>query len=98
LLRQIAFPQAVHRIRFGLADAVVILGTLVLLYVAARTGFESLVRFHPPDIIPAVSLDPHNLPNYAARSTLRMFIALFSSTLFTLIYGCIAAHKFVGSR
>ncbi len=93
LLRPILFPQAVTRIRFGLADAVVILGTLFLLYIAARTGSESLVKFHPPDIIPAVSLDPHNLPNYAARSTLRMFIALFASTVFTLIYGYIAAHS-----
>lgn len=93
LLRPILFPQAVHRIRFGLADAVVILGTLLLLYIAARTGSESFVKFHPPDIIPAVTLDPHNLPNYAARSTLRMFIALFASTIFTLVYGYIAAHS-----
>ena len=76
-----------------MADAAVILGTLFLLYVAARTGSESLVKFHPPDIIPAVSLDPHNLPNYAARSTLRMFIALIASTIFTLIYGYAAAHN-----
>ena len=93
LLRPILFPQAVHRIRFGLADAVVIFGTLFLLYVAARTGSEALVKFQPPDLIPAVSLDPRNLPNYAARSTLRMFIALFASTIFTLIYGYIAAHS-----
>ena len=93
LLRPLLLPHAIHRIRFGLADAVVILGTLTLLYVAARTGSESLVRFHPPDIIPVVSLDPHYLPNYAARSTLRMFIALMFSTLFTLIYGYVAAHS-----
>jgi NitT/TauT family transport system permease protein len=92
-LRLIPYPQALHRIRFGVADAVVILGTLALLYVAARTGSESLVKFRPPDIIPAVSLDPHNLPNYAARSTLRMFVALFASTIFTLVYGYIAAHS-----
>jgi NitT/TauT family transport system permease protein len=93
LLRPILFPQAVHRIRFGVADAVVILGTLTLLYVAARTGSQSLVNFRPPDTIPAISLDPHNLPNYAARSTLRMFIALLASVFFTLIYGYIAAHS-----
>jgi NitT/TauT family transport system permease protein len=93
LLRVILYPQAIHRIRFGVADAVVILGTMALLYVAARTGSESLVKFRPPDIIPGVSLDPHNLPNYAARSTLRMFVALFASTVFTLIYGYIAAHS-----
>ena len=92
-MRTLAIPQAVQRYRFGLADAVVILGTLTLLYFAARTGSESLVAFHPPDTIPSVSLDPSNLPNYAARSTLRMFAALAASTVFTLIYGYIAAHN-----
>ena len=92
-MRTLAIPQAFHRYRFGLADAVVILGTLFLLAIAARVGSESLVRFHPPDTIPSVSLDPANLPNYAARSTLRMFAALAASTIFTLIYGYIAAHS-----
>ena len=41
----------------------------------------------------AVSLDPANLPNYAARSTLRMFIALLCSIVFTLIYGYAAARS-----
>ena len=61
---------------FRPADLAVGLGTLALLYVAARVGAESFVRFHPPDVIPQINLDPRNLPNYAARSTLRMFIAL----------------------
>ena len=70
-----------------------VLGTLVLLYLAARAGGQSFVAFHPPDIIPAVSLDPRALPGYAARSTLRMFIALVLSILFTLIYGYAAARS-----
>ena len=78
---------------FRPADLAVGLGTLALLYVAARVGAESFVRFHPPDIIPTVSLDPRNLPNYAARSTLRMFIALIFSTLFTFVYGYAAARS-----
>ena len=92
-MRTLPIPQAIHRLRFGLPDAVVVLGTLFLLYIAARVGAESFVRFQPPDIIPAISLDPHNLPNYAARSTLRMFLALAASTVFTLIYGYAAAHS-----
>ncbi len=76
-----------------MADLAVGLGTLGLLYVVARVGGESLVRFHPPDVIPAVSLDPRNLPNYAARSTLRMFIALILSTIFTFVYGYAAARS-----
>src|ERR1700748_2993337 len=78
---------------FRPADLAVGLGTLALLYVAARVGAESFVRFHPPDVIPQISLDPRNLPNYAARSTLRMFIALICSTLFTFIYGYSAARS-----
>jgi NitT/TauT family transport system permease protein len=79
--------------RFGLADLAVGLGILALIYVVARTGSESLVGFNPPDVIPSVSLDPRNLPGYAARSTLRMFIALFCSTLFTFVYGYAAARS-----
>lgn len=78
---------------FRPADLAVGLGTLALLYVAARVGSESFVRFHPPDVIPQISLDPRNLPNYAARSTLRMFIALICSTLFTFVYGYSAARS-----
>ena len=78
---------------FGLADLAVGLGTLALLYVIARVGAESLVHFAPPEVIPTISLDPANLPNYAARSTLRMFLALFASVLFTFAYGYIAAHS-----
>ena len=64
----------------GLADLAVGLGVLTLLYVVAKVGAQSLVQFSPPDVIPTVDLDPRNLPNYAARSTLRMFVALGFST------------------
>jgi len=69
------------------------LGVLTTLYVVAHVGAESLVKFKPPDIIPSVNLDPRNLPNYAARSTLRMFLALIASTLFTFVYGYTAARS-----
>jgi NitT/TauT family transport system permease protein len=75
------------------ADLAIGLGTLALLYVVARVGAESFVRFSPPEVIPSVSLDPQNLPNYAARSTLRMFIALACSTGFTFVYGYAAARS-----
>ena len=47
----------------GLADLAVGLGVLTLLYVVAKVGAQSLVRFNPPDVIPTVDLDPRNLPN-----------------------------------
>src|SRR5579863_10378520 len=87
-------PQAnVKRPSFGLPDVAVSLGILALLYVVARAGSQALVTFNPPDVIPSVDLNPRNLPNYAARSTLRMFIALAFSTLFTFVYGYTAARN-----
>lgn len=87
-------PQAdLRRPALGLADLAVGLGVLTLLYLVAHVGAESLVRFVPPEVVPSISLDPGNLPNYAARSTLRMFIALAASTVFTFIYGYAAARS-----
>ncbi len=89
------FPtrDVLRRLPFGMADVVLILGTMVLLYSIAQVGAGMLEQFQPPDIIPAISLDPRNLPYYAARSTLRMFIALMASFLFTFVYGYAAAHS-----
>jgi NitT/TauT family transport system permease protein len=85
--------RKVDRRALGLADVAVGLGVMALLYVVARVGAQSLVRFNPPDVIPSVGLDPRNLPNYAARSTLRMFLALGFSTVFTFVYGYAAARS-----
>ncbi|MFB2772086.1 ABC transporter permease [Pelatocladus sp. BLCC-F211] len=93
LKRTFPSSEALQRFPFGLADIAVILGTLVLLALIARVGAGTFVSFVPPDVVPGVSLDPRNLPYYAGRSTLRMFIALFCSILFTLIYGYIAAKN-----
>jgi NitT/TauT family transport system permease protein len=87
-----------RRPKFGLADLAIGLGTLTLLYLVSRVGAESFVKFSPPDVIPAVDLDPRNLPNYAARSTLRMFVALALSTIFTFIYGYAAARSAKAER
>ncbi len=88
------FPssETFRRLPIGLADIAVILGTLTLLALVARVGAGTLVSFKPP-ISPIVDLDPRNLPYYAGRSTLRMFVGLFLSTIFTLAYGYIAAHN-----
>jgi NitT/TauT family transport system permease protein len=88
------FPssEALRRLPISLADIAVILGTLTLLTLIARVGAGTLVSFQPP-ISPIVDLDPLNLPYYAGRSTLRMFVGLFFSTVFTLAYGYVAAHN-----
>src|SRR5580693_9416130 len=62
---------------------------LVLLGEASRHLFEPLADLQrtPP------SLDPANLPEYAARTTLRMFIAMALSLLFTFTYATLAAKN-----
>jgi NitT/TauT family transport system permease protein len=89
------FPsrEVLHRFPFKLADVAVLLGTLVLIALVARVGAGAFVSFQPSKPMPAIDLDPRNLPYYAARSTLRMFIGLIFSTLFTFIYGYIAANN-----
>ena len=89
------FPssEALRRLPFGLADVAIILGTLGLLALIARIGAGTLVSFQPPDIVPGIDLNPRDLPYYAGRSTLRMFVALFFSLVFTLVYGAVAAHN-----
>jgi NitT/TauT family transport system permease protein len=82
-----------HRIPSLLADAAVLLGTLALFALIARIGASAFVRFVPPHEVPSVSLDSRYLPYYAVRSTLRMFLALGASLLFTLIYGYVAAKS-----
>jgi NitT/TauT family transport system permease protein len=86
-------PEALRGTRFGWADLLVILAVLVLLGLIARVGSEAMVSFQPPEVSPTVSLDPRQLPDYALRSTLRMFIALGCAILFSLIYGSLAAHN-----
>ncbi|BDR54442.1 ABC transporter permease [Bombiscardovia apis] len=47
----------------------------------------------PQGIPDHISTDPKNLPYYALRSVLRMFIALFISLVFSYIYGLAAARS-----
>ncbi len=93
MLRTLPSRAGLLRPRFGLADIAVILGTLVLLATIAQVGSGALVSFVPPKTVPSIDLDPRNLPYYAARSTLRMFVGLLWSLIFTLAYGFAAAKS-----
>jgi NitT/TauT family transport system permease protein len=73
-------------------DIVVGLGGLALLYALVRLGSSLNASFIPKSATTKVSTDPADLPYYAARSLLRMFIALFFSVLFTFVYGTAAAR------
>lgn len=95
-MTQLTFPtrEALRRLPFTPADAVVVAGTLALIVGVAYLGSTALVPFAPPDVLPEpIHLDIVHLPYYLARSTLRMFIALFFSLLFTFTYGYVAAHS-----
>src|SRR6202789_1224522 len=72
-------------------DAVAILcvfGALVGVTEVARGTFAPIT----PSAV-EVSLDPIHLPEYAVRTTLRMFAALAASLLFTFTYGTAAAKS-----
>ncbi|MBN9374011.1 MAG: ABC transporter permease subunit [Cellulomonas sp.] len=77
---------------FGWADLVVAAGVLVVFYVAIRTGAGVNVRFNPSRPL-NIDTDPARLPYYAARSLLRMFVALAASIVFTFVYGYAAARS-----
>ncbi len=75
--------------RWDAIAAIVIIGLLVWAGDASRGLLEPLSRLHESPL----SLDPANLPFYAARTTLRMFTALALSLLFTLTYATWAAKS-----
>jgi len=91
-MRNFSYASATRTLPFGLPDVAVTLGVLTLLAIVAKVGAGAFVPF-TAKIVPHVDLDPRNLPYYAARSTLRMFVALVWSTLFTLVYGYFAARS-----
>lgn len=82
-----------QRSPIGLADLAILSGLFLTLYALAKVGAGFFVAFRPPNVLPNVSLDITNLPYYAARSTLRMFVALGFSVVFTLGYGYVAAKS-----
>ena len=75
--------------RWDVVAVVLVIGVVVFLGEASRGLFEPLAKLSATPI----SLDPHQLPFYAARSTLRMFAALAVSLLFTFTYGTWAAKS-----
>ncbi len=78
--------------RVSITDVVVGLAVLVGLYVIVRVGRGTTVSFAPSKNR-SIDTDPAELPYDAARSLLRMFVALGASFGFTLIYGYAAAKS-----
>src|SRR5579859_5498868 len=74
------------------ADIVVGAALLALLFGLLRLAPALNAPFLPNTAPSSVSTDPANLPYYAVRSLLRMFIALILSVLFTFVYATAAAR------
>jgi len=75
--------------RWDAVALIIVLGLLVALGEASRGLLEPLAKLKATPI----SLDPWQLPFYAARSTLRMFAALGVSLVFTFTYATWAAKS-----
>jgi NitT/TauT family transport system permease protein len=92
-LRSFPTRGALRRPGFNPLDVVVGAGGLVLLYVVIRLGHSLGTSRAAAHVTSSVSTDPSHLPYYAARSLLRMFIALGLSVTFTFVYGTAAARS-----
>jgi NitT/TauT family transport system permease protein len=75
--------------RWDVLAVLLILALLVFLAEASRHLLQPLAELQRQP----VSLDPANLPDYAARTTLRMLIAMALSLLFTFTYATLAAKN-----
>ncbi len=75
--------------RWDLIAFIVVIGLIAFLGEAAHSLFIPLSQL---DAVP-LSLDPRHLPEYAARTTLRMLVALLVSLVFTLTYATWAAKS-----
>jgi NitT/TauT family transport system permease protein len=75
--------------RWDLLAFIVVIGLVVFLGETSRGLFAPLTALEATPI----SLDPRHLPEYAARTTFRMFAALALSLVFTLTYATWAAKS-----
>ncbi len=73
-------------------DLFAILFVLGALAAMARVAGGTFAPISAPQAL-SISLDPVHLPEYAARTTLRMFAALAASLVFTFTYGTAAAKS-----
>lgn len=86
------FTRILRLSRPNRADAValaLLAGLAVLVFQGAEGVGEPLARLR----LEPVTLDPADLPYYALRTVLRMFAALFASTVFTLVVATLAARS-----
>ncbi|ADG79909.1 Binding-protein-dependent transport systems inner membrane component OS=Tsukamurella paurometabola(strain ATCC 8368 / DSM / CCUG 35730 / CIP 100753 / JCM 10117 / KCTC 9821 / NBRC 16120 / NCIMB 702349 / NCTC 13040)OX=521096 GN=Tpau_3324 PE=3 SV=1 [Tsukamurella paurometabola] len=75
------------------ADVLVVAGAAAMIWLVIRVGqgMDTPIDLQHADA--RVDTDPANLPYYAARSLLRMFLALGASIVFTFAYATLAARS-----
>lgn len=78
--------------RVSLSDVVVGLAVMVVLYGIVQLGRGTAVSFSP-EVNRSIDTSVRNLPYYAARSLLRMFVALAASLVFSFVYAYAAARS-----
>jgi NitT/TauT family transport system permease protein len=90
-----SFPTrgALRRPHFSGADLLVGAAIAALLFAIIRLGHAMGAPTASAHVTGVVSTKASNLPYYAARSLLRMFIALGLSVLFTFVYATAAARS-----
>jgi NitT/TauT family transport system permease protein len=86
------FPsrETLGRLRFRPLDVIIGVAVLLLIYILVRVGAGARAPARQAQVI---SLAPSELPYYAARSLLRMFIALFLAYAFSFGYAYLAARS-----
>ncbi len=81
-----------ERLRLNVWDAVALPLVFGLIALLVYGGQQAMAPFEVGNSTP-ISLDPTALPLYAARTVLRMGVALVASLVFSLIYAALAAKS-----
>lgn len=92
MLRTFPTRGALVRPRRTAADVAVFLGAAAALWLIVRLAHGAATAWTPATAPSTVSTDPAELPYYAGRSLLRMFVALVLSVGFTFGYATAAAR------
>src|SRR5580700_5893379 len=85
-------PLAAERRLPNIWDIIAIICVFATLITVAHVARGTWVRIDTPGAT-EISLDPWRLPEYAVRTTMRMFAALAASLVFTFTYGTAAAKS-----
>lgn len=97
VLRPGASAQGAPR-RTVLIDLALLLLGLALVVLIASLGSQMAVSFHPSGRLAGLDLSPAQLPYYAARSCLRMFIGLGISLVAAIAVGSLTARSATAER